>query len=168
MVRNQSSFPEGIWQFTGAGQYLGVNGGGGVGYGPGAAVGAAIANKNTGKFCVAMLGDGDYVMSAGALWSAVHYRAPMLMVINDNTTWGNDEKHQIEVAGDRNRPVENAWIGQRMIEPAIHHAMTARSYGAWAEGPVTEPDELAAVLKRAVAEVDAGNVAVVEVRTELI
>ena len=35
-MRNQASFPEGIWQFPGAGSYLGPNGGGGVGYGPGA------------------------------------------------------------------------------------------------------------------------------------
>ncbi|MHA1108247.1 MAG: thiamine pyrophosphate-binding protein, partial [Alphaproteobacteria bacterium] len=166
-VRNQSSFPEGLWQFDGAGQFLGTNGGGGVGYGPGAAVGAAIANRNNDKFCVALMGDGDYVMSAGALWSAVHYRAPLLLVINNNTTWGNDEKHQLEVAAERGRPQENAWIGQRMLHPYIDHAMTARSYGAWAEGPVGDPNDLAAVMKRAVAEVDKGNVAVVEVATQL-
>jgi acetolactate synthase-1/2/3 large subunit len=167
-VRNQASFPEGIWQFTGAGQYLGHNGGGGVGYGPGAAVGAAIACRDAGKFCVAIFGDGDYVMSSSAIWTAVHHRAPMLALINDNRTWGNDEKHQIEVAGDRNRPVDNAWIGQRMVDPDINHAMNARSYGAWAAGPISDPAELAEVLKQAVAEVDKGHVAVVEVRTKLI
>lgn len=166
-VRNQASFPEGIWQFSGAGEYLGHNGGGGVGYGPGAAVGAAIACRDSGRFCVALLGDGDYVMSASAIWSAVHYRAPLLVVINNNTTWGNDEKHQIEVAGDRRRPRENAWIGQRMVDPDINHAMTARSYGAWSAGPVTDPAELASALKQAVAEVENGSVAVVEVRTQL-
>ena len=167
-VRNQSSFPEGIWEFGGAGQYLGHNGGGGVGYGPGAAVGAAIANRNSDRLCVSLLGDGDFVMAAGAIWSAVHYRAPILMIINNNTTWGNDEKHQIEVAGDRGRPVENAWIGQRMVNPDIDHAMTARSYGAWSAGPITDPNELAGVLKQAVAEVEKGSVAVIDVRTKLI
>ena len=75
-----------------------------------------------GKFCVGLMGDGDFVMSAGAIWSAVHKRAPMLLVINNNTTWGNDEKHQMHVAEDRHRPVENAWIGQRMVDPDIDHA----------------------------------------------
>ena len=164
-VRNQASFPEGIWEFSGAGQYLGHNGGGGVGYGPGAAVGAAIANRDTGRFCVSLLGDGDFVMAAGAIWSAVHYRAPMLMIINNNTTWGNDEKHQMHVAEDRKRPVENAWIGQRMVDPDIDHAMTARSFGAWSAGPITDPAELAGVLKQAVAEVEKGAVAVLDVRT---
>jgi acetolactate synthase-1/2/3 large subunit len=167
-VRNQSSFPEGIWEFSGAGQYLGHNGGGGVGYGPGAAVGAAIACRGTGRLCVSLLGDGDFVMAAGAIWTAVHYRAPLLMIINNNTTWGNDEKHQIEVAHDRGRPRENAWIGQRMVNPDIDHAMTARSYGAWSAGPITDPGELAGVLRQAVAEVEKGSVAVVDVRTKLV
>ena len=167
-VRNQSSFTEGIWQFGGAGEYLGHNGGGGVGYGPGAAAGAAIACRDRGRFCVSLMGDGDFVMSAGAIWSAVHNRAPMLIVINNNTTWGNDEKHQIEVAHERRRPVENAWIGQRMVEPDIDHAMTARSFGAWSAGPVFDPAELPGVLAQAVAEVEKGSVAVVEVRTQLV
>ena len=167
-VRNQASFPEGIWEFSGAGQYLGHNGGGGVGYGPGAAVGAAIANRDSGRLCVAIFGDGDFVMAAGAIWTAVHYRAPMLAIINNNTTWGNDEKHQIEVAGDRGRPAENAWIGQRMVNPDIDHAMTAKSFGAWSAGPITDPAELAGVLKQAVAEVEKGSVAVVDVRTKLL
>lgn len=114
------------------------------------------------------MGDGDFVMSAGAIWSAVHNRAPMLIVINNNTTWGNDEKHQIEVAHERRRPVENAWIGQRMVEPDIDHAMTARSFGAWSAGPIFDPAELPGVLARAVAEVEQGSVAVVEVRTQLL
>jgi len=107
-------------------------------------------------------------MSAGALWSAVHYQAPLLMVINNNTTWGNDEKHQLEVAAERGRPQENAWIGQRMLHPNINHAMTARSFGAWAEGPISNPNELPEVIERAVAEVDKGNVAVIEVATQLV
>jgi thiamine pyrophosphate-dependent acetolactate synthase large subunit-like protein len=166
-ARNQSSFPEGIWQFTGAGQYLGQSGGGGVGYGPGAAVGAAIANRDSGRLCVALFGDGDFIMSASAIWSAVHYRAPMLAIINNNNTWGNDEKHQLEVAADRGRPRENAWIGQRMVNPGIDFATTARSYGAWSAGPVTDPAALAGVFRQAIAEVEKGAVAVVDVRTKL-
>lgn len=167
-MRNQASFPEGIWQFPGAGYYLGPNGGGGVGYGPGAMAGAAIACRDTGRFCVGLMGDGDFSMSSGAIWSAVHNRAPMLLVINNNTTWGNDEKHQMHVAHDRKRPVENAWIGQRMINPDIDHATIARGYGAWAAGPIHDPAELASVFKQAVAEVENGRVAVVEVRTQLV
>lgn len=167
-MRNQASFPEGVWDFPGAGWYLGANGGGGVGYGPGAAAGAAIACRDSGKFCVAIMGDGDFAMASGAIWSAVHNQAPMLLVINNNTTWGNDEKHQMHVARERKRPIENACIGQRMIDPCIDHASVARSHGAWAEGPVINPNDLASVLRAAVSQVEQGRVAVVEVRTQLV
>jgi acetolactate synthase-1/2/3 large subunit len=158
-------FAEGLWQFDGAGRFLGASGGGGVGYGPGASVGAALALRDEGKFAVSILGDGDFVMYPGALWTAVHYRVPLLVVVNNNCTWGNDEQHQIEVAHHRGRPAENAWIGQRMPDPAIDFATVARGFGAWAEGPVTSPGELDAVLRRAVGEVEQGRVAVVDVRT---
>jgi len=70
-------------------------------------------------------------MSASALWTAVHYRAPMLCVNQQQCHLWHDEKHQIEVARDRNRPhdmhgSDNAWSIQRSIT-----AITARSYGAW-------------------------------------
>ena len=164
-MRNQASFPDGVWQFPGAGSYLGTNGGGGVGYGPGAAAGAAIACRDSGRFCVAIMGDGDFIMSAGAIWSAVNNAAPMLLIINNNTTWGNDEKHQVQVAIDRGRPVENAGIGQRMDAPEIDHAAIARGFGAWAAGPIHEPGKLRAALAEAVQQVEKGLVAVVDVRT---
>jgi acetolactate synthase-1/2/3 large subunit len=167
-MRNSASFPEGIWQFPGSGSYLGPNGGGGVGYGPGAMAGAAIACRDMSRFCVGLMGDGDFVMSSGAIWSAVHNRAPMLLVINNNTTWGNDEKHQMHVAEDRKRPVENAWIGQRMVDPDIDHTMVARGYGAWTAGPIFDPAQLGNAFREAVAQVDKGAVAVVEVRTQLV
>lgn len=166
-MRNQASFPDGIWKFPGAGSYLGTNGGGGVGYGPGAVVGAAMACKADGRFCVAIMGDGDFIMSAGAIWSAVNQGAPLLLVINNNSTWGNDEKHQVHVAKERGRPVENAGIGQRMDEPSIDHAGISRGFGAWAAGPIHTPADLKDALSEAVRQVDAGRVAVLDVRTVL-
>ncbi|NQV56030.1 MAG: thiamine pyrophosphate-binding protein [Rhodospirillales bacterium] len=166
-LRNNRSFPEGAWEFAGAGDYLGGDGGGGVGYGPGGMVGASLALREQGRFPVGITGDGDFLMGSHATWTACHYQIPTLMVINNNNSWGNDEHHQIRVADARGRPPENAWIGQRMAEPDIDFATLARSYGAWAEGPVDDPNALADVFRRAVAEVDSGNVAVVDVRTML-
>ena len=164
---NHRSFNEAVWNFPGAGAYLGSDGGGGVGYNTSAAVGAAIALKNKGKFCVSIGGDGDYLMAPASIWSAVHYRAPMLHIVNNNSTWGNDEVHQVEVAHNRNRPKENAWIGQAMRDPIIDFAEVARGFGAWAKGPVGSADEFAEVLQEAVAEVEKGNVAVIDVTTTL-
>jgi acetolactate synthase-1/2/3 large subunit len=166
-VRNHRSFPEGIWEFSSSGQYLGADGGGGVGYGPAAAVGAALVYRDQGRLPVAIMGDGDFQMGSGAIWTAVHYKIPLLLVINNNNSWGNDEFHQRNIAKKRGRPVENAWIGQRMAEPATDYAAIVRGFGGWAEGPVEDPNTLPEVFTRAVNEVEKGNVAIVDVRTAL-
>jgi acetolactate synthase-1/2/3 large subunit len=144
---------------------MGVSGGGGVGYGPGAMVGSSIAANEQGRFPVAILGDGDFLMQSGALWTAVHMRVPLLCVINNNTSWFNDEQHQGEVAKMRGRPPENAWIGTTTRDPEADLATVARGYGAWAEGPVADPDAFAPALRRAIREVEGGAVAVLDVRT---
>jgi acetolactate synthase-1/2/3 large subunit len=164
-LRNTRTWPEGVWEFDGAGQYLGHSGGGGVGYGPGAFVGGALAARDTGRLGVGIIGDGDLLMAAGALWTAAHYRIPMLMVVNDNSSFYNDEPHQAEMARHRGRPVENSWIGMRIGEPAVAIADLARSYGCWAEGPIEDPDDLPAALVAAVKQAQDGYVAVVHVRT---
>jgi acetolactate synthase-1/2/3 large subunit len=165
--RNYRTWYEGIWRFAGGGQYLGNNGGAGVGYGPGGVVGTALAAKEAGRFTVAIMGDGDFTMNPSALWTAVHYKIPLLIVLHNNMSFGNDEVHQIKLARERKRPAENAWIGQKMVAPEPDYASVARAYGAWAEGPITEAKDLPGVLGRAVAEVKKGGVALVDVQTQL-
>lgn len=164
-LRNTRTWPEGVWQFPGAGSYLGHSGGGGVGYGPGAMVGSALAARDDGRLGVGIIGDGDLLMAAGALWTAVHYRIPMLLVVNDNGSFYNDEPHQASVARHRGRPEANSWIGMRIADPTVDIAGLARSYGCWARGPVDDPEMLPAVLAEAVTAAVAGEVAVVTVRT---
>lgn len=164
-LRNTRSWPEGVWQFPGAGTYLGHSGGGGVGYGPGAMVGGALAARDRGQLAVAIVGDGDLLMSPGALWTAVHYQIPLLVVVNNNRSFYNDEEHQRVIAERRGRPSENAWIGMRIDQPAVDFAVLARSYGAWATGPVEDPHALPAALEEALRAVDDGKVALVDVCT---
>lgn len=164
-LRNSRTWMEGIWQFPGAGSYLGAASGGGVGYGPGALVGGALAARDRGQLGVGIIGDGDLLMAAGALWTAVHYEVPALVVINDNGSFYNDEPHQAEIAEQRSRPVENSWIGMRIADPTVDLAALARSYGCYAEDTVEEPDDLEAMLSRAVKAATSGATAVVHVRT---
>ncbi len=167
VVRNHRSWRDGYWDFPGCGHYLGGDGGGGVGYGPGAAVGAAIGLKGTGALPVAIIGDGDFMMAPGALWTAAHHDAPLLVVLMNNRSWGNDELHQREVAKQRGRAVERAHIGQRTEDPEADLAAIARGFGAWATGPIDDPEAVAPALREALAEVKRGKVAVVEVITAL-
>jgi acetolactate synthase-1/2/3 large subunit len=152
----------GIWEFTQPRQYCGDSGGGGLGYGPGAAVGVALACKDTGQLPVAIIGDGDFMMAPQALWTAAHYQLPLLVVIRNNRSYYNDEEHQLRVAEVRSRPVENAWIGMRTTDPPPDMASIARGMGCWAEGPIADPDALGPALARAVEQVRRGQVALVD------
>jgi thiamine pyrophosphate-dependent acetolactate synthase large subunit-like protein len=160
------SWNGGWWPFRHPLDYLGSDGGGGIGGGPGISVGAALALKGSGRLPLAICGDGDYLMGVTALWTAAHYRIPLLMVIANNRSFFNDELHQERVARMRHRPVENRWIGQRISDPDIDLAAMARAQGAQGFGPVTTEGELAAALGSAIAAVEAGAVAVVDVRVE--
>ncbi|HWD23251.1 MAG TPA: thiamine pyrophosphate-dependent enzyme [Burkholderiales bacterium] len=144
--------------------YLGADGGGGVGAGPGLTVGAALALKDTGRMVVGIVGDGDFLMGNTALWTAVHYKLPCLFLVANNRSFYNDELHQERVANERGRPVENKWIGQRIDEPDIDLALMARAQGAVGIGPVKDPKELRGSIRQAIDQVKAGAVCVVDVR----
>jgi len=154
------------WPFQHPLDFLGGDGGGGVGGGPGISVGAALALKGSGRLPVAVCGDGDFLMGVTALWTAVHYHIPLLIVVANNRSFFNDELHQERVARMRNRPIENRWIGQRISDPDIDLAGMARAQGAKGFGPITAIAELAPTFEKAIAAVEAGAVAVVDVRVE--
>jgi len=144
--------------------YIGQEGGGGIGAGPGVTVGAALALKGGSRVPVAILGDGDFLMGVTALWTAVHYRIPCLVLVANNRSFFNDELHQERVAKERARPVENKWIGQRMSDPEIDLAMMARAQGAEGIGPITSVEDLRSAVARGLATVRAGGVCVIDVR----
>jgi thiamine pyrophosphate-dependent acetolactate synthase large subunit-like protein len=144
--------------------YLGADGGGGVGAGPGLTVGAALALKDSGRMVVGIVGDGDYLMGVTALWTATHYKLPCLLLVANNRSFYNDEMHQERVAKERGRPVENKWIGQRIDEPDIDLAAMGRAQGAVGIGPVKRLEDLKPALSEALAAVKRGEVCVVDVR----
>jgi thiamine pyrophosphate-dependent acetolactate synthase large subunit-like protein len=143
--------------------YLGYDGSGGIGSGPGHAVGAALALKGTSRLPVALVGDGDFLMGVTALWTAVHHRIPVLVMIANNTSYFVDEEHQRTVSRQRGRKLENAWIGQRLEDPAIDLSAMARAQGCSAER-VEQRSELTAAIERGIAAVNAGACHVIDVK----
>jgi thiamine pyrophosphate-dependent acetolactate synthase large subunit-like protein len=103
-------------------------------------------------------------MGATALWTAVHYNIPLLVVVANNRSFFNDELHQERVARVRSRPVENRWIGQRIADPEIDLAQLAQAQGAIGFGPVTDSAALVPTFQSAIEAVETGAVAVVDVR----
>ncbi len=144
--------------------YIGYDGGGGLGSGPGITVGAALALKGSGRIPIALLGDGDFLMGNTALWTAVHYEIPCLFVVCNNRSFFNDEMHQERVAHARRRPVENRWIGQRIGNPDVDIAAIARAQGAIGIGPVTQPADVKPALDRGIETVRSGGVCVIDAR----
>jgi thiamine pyrophosphate-dependent acetolactate synthase large subunit-like protein len=151
--------------FNGPLDYIGFDGGGGIGSGPGMAVGAALALRDGGhqRLPVAVLGDGDFLMGVTALWTAVHYRVPLLILVANNRSFFNDELHQERMARLRGRPIENRSIGLRMEDPPIDLAKLAEGQGALGIGDVDTPTKLNYALGKAVMHVRSGGVAVVDV-----
>jgi thiamine pyrophosphate-dependent acetolactate synthase large subunit-like protein len=164
LARKTITWPASAWPAERALADLGNDGSAGVGSGPGMAVGSALALRGSGRLPVAILGDGDTLSSVQAVWTAAHERIPLLVIVANNQTYRNDEVHQTRVARERGRPLENAWIGQRMTDPAIDYATVARGLGAEGIGPVDDAAMLPQALARGIATVDEGGVAVVDVR----
>src|SRR5262249_13840485 len=67
------------WPFRHVLDYVGSEGGGGVGGGPGNTVGTALALKGSGRMTIGVCGDGDFMMANTAIWTAVHYKIPLLI-----------------------------------------------------------------------------------------
>jgi thiamine pyrophosphate-dependent acetolactate synthase large subunit-like protein len=166
VIRTPLAWGGHAWETAHPLDLLGGDGGGGIGGGPGMAVGAALALRGSGRLPIAVLGDGDTLMGITALWTAVHYRIPVLIVVANNNSFFNDELHQDRMARQRNRPVGNRWIGQRIADPEPDLATLARGQGATGFGPVRDPAELVRTLRSAIETVEAGGVALVDVRVE--
>ena len=152
------------WHFNHPLDYTGSDGGGGIGSGPGISVGGALALRDSGRLAISIFGDGNFMMGCQAVWTAAHYKLPLLIVVANNQSFYNDELHQERMARMRNRPVENKWIGQRMVDPELDLATIARGQGAIGYGPVKSADELVGVFTKAVKDLEAGHVVVVDCR----
>jgi thiamine pyrophosphate-dependent acetolactate synthase large subunit-like protein len=155
-------WPIDIWPFQNGLAYLGKDGGGGLGSGPGLSVGAALALLSRGRHAISMLGDGDFCMGATAIWTAARHRIPLLVLVNNNRSYFNDELHQDTIARTRGREVKNRWIGLRMEDPAPDIAKLAAAQGAVGIGPVKTPGEVNAAISQGVAVLKSGGVCVID------
>jgi thiamine pyrophosphate-dependent acetolactate synthase large subunit-like protein len=81
----------------------------------------------------------------------------------------NNRCYQAEImqlqafANRRQRGADRVHIGTAISEPNIDYAMMAKSMGVYSEGPITDPKDLGAAIKRAVAVVKKGEPALVDV-----
>ena len=154
-----------LWNWQPERSY-GGSGGAGLGYGLPAALGVTLAHRGSGKVCVNLQADGDMLYVVSGLYTAAHHRLPLLTVMFNNRSYGNDEAHQETVAKARGRPVENKVVGIRIDDPAPDFARIAQGFGVHAEGPIDTAAAVGPALRRALRVVkDDGRPALVDVIT---
>lgn len=163
LTRLPFGWPDRLTRFTGPLDCIGYDGGGGIGSTPGITVGAALALKGTGRLPVAILGDGDLLMGAQALWTAAAESLPALFIVSNNRAFFNDVEHQERVARHRDRDVANREIGMMIDGPPVDIAGLARSCGLEAFGPVARAGDLEPVLRAAFDAALAGRTVLVDV-----
>jgi acetolactate synthase-1/2/3 large subunit len=124
---------------------------GAMGYGLPAAVAAKALHPERTVVCVA--GDGDFLMSAGELATAVQYDLPILVLVVDNGMYGTIRMHQ-----ERHYP--GRVVGTGLRNPDF--AALAEAHGAHGES-VTRTEDFLPAVERALA---AGRPALLALRVD--
>jgi len=161
-----SRWPLRLWDFEKHYQYIGAQGGYGIGYNAPASVGAALANRKYGRLSVNIQCDGDLMYGPGILWTAAHSQIPLLTVMHNNRAY-HQEVMQVQIMANRHsRGVDRAHIGTTISDPPIDYAKMAQSMGVFADGPISDPKDLGPALARAIEVVKGGQPALVDVLTQ--
>jgi thiamine pyrophosphate-dependent acetolactate synthase large subunit-like protein len=162
-VSDRIPWAQQLWPTTQYHQMLGGAGAQGVGYAAPGALGVALANKSKGLFTVTFQPDGDLMYCPGTLWTAAYHKIPILYVMHNNRGYHQEVMHLQRMAALHKRRPDQAWIGNMLDKPAIDFAKLAQAQGVWAEGPIEDPAQLGAALRRAAAVVKSGAPALIDV-----
>ncbi|WP_309056290.1 thiamine pyrophosphate-dependent enzyme [Streptomyces sp.] len=156
-----------LWPLERPGSYLGLNGGGGLGYGLGASIGAALAHRDDPALCVDLQADGDLLYTPSALWTLAAYDVPLLVVVMNNRLYLNSTQHAARIAGQRDRDIDRAHIATSFYDHPVDFVTMARSYGIHALPRVEHIDAVAPAVREAVAHIkEHGKPALVEILME--
>ncbi len=115
----------------------------------GISLGVGLAHKGSGRLVVDLQPDGDLMFDLGALWIAAYHRIPLLAVMFNNRAYYNDWEHQERIARHRDTDVSRAYIGMEIDKPAPDFAAVARGLGWHGEGPIDDPEQVQAAVRRA-------------------
>jgi acetolactate synthase I/II/III large subunit len=167
---NVSNWPNRLWPMEKHHHWIGRSGGYGVGYGAPASVGAALANRDAGRFSVSIQSDGDLMYAPGVLWTAARHKIPLLAVMHNNRAWHQEVMHVQRLSNFRNRVANLGGdlgpVGTSIQNPDIEYHKLAESMGWWAKGPIKDPAQLGPALREAVKVVQAGQPALLNVWTQ--
>jgi benzoylformate decarboxylase/acetolactate synthase-1/2/3 large subunit len=161
--RPLGNWPSRMWNFTKHYQAIGGSGGAGVGYNLPAATGAALAHKAHGRIPINIQPDGDCMYAPGAIWTMAHHNIPLLNIMNNNRAYHQEVMHLQRMAAWRNRRNDRWHIATKIDNPNVDYAKLAESMGVAGIGPIDNPNDLGAALKRGIDIVKRGEPVMIDV-----
>src|SRR5207245_5683691 len=131
------------------------SGGGSLGFGVGAAIGAKIGVGRE-RPVVLHLGDGALTYSAAGFWSMARYNTAILTIISNNETYQVVRHNWHKDMPDAKMFREDKYPGLWLSAPAVDYVGLARSQGVEGES-VTSTKELEPALRRGMEKIARAN-----------
>ncbi len=158
-------WPRRIWTMDRPGSVMGAGGAAALGTSLPKSVGSALAAKQEGGFGVSFNGDGDMFYVPTTVWTAVHHKIPMLVVVLDNGGYVGEGGHVSWTSEHRGRSTDHSDIAVDVKGPRIDIPSLAKAQGAYVEGPIEDGADLGPALERAYRVMkEQSTIAVVAVR----
>ena len=110
--------------------------GGGIGWGLPAAIGVKVALPD--RPVVALVDDGSAMYTVQGLWTAAHYRLPVVWVIFNNTSYRILKQRLVMLRGLAEQA--DKFVGMELTDPAIDFVGLARSLGIEGQRAATVKD----------------------------
>jgi benzoylformate decarboxylase len=131
------------------------SGGGSLGFGVGAAIGAKIAVGRD-RPVVLHLGDGALGYSAAGFWTMARYNTALLTIVSNNETYQVVRTNWAREMPDSKMVRDGKYPGLYLSAPAVDYVALARSQGVEGEA-VTTAKELEPALRRGLERVTRDN-----------
>jgi benzoylformate decarboxylase len=151
VVQESSTARTALLPFGHGGMAWTRSGGGSLGWGVGAAIGAKLAVGRE-RPVVLHLGDGALTYSAAGFWTMARYNAAVLTVVSNNETYQIVRHNWAREVPDSKMVREGRYPGLYLGDPAIDYVALARAQGVDGER-VTSPKELEPALRRGLARI---------------
>lgn len=154
MVHESSTARTTLLPFGHGGMAWTRSGGGSLGWGVGAAIGAKLAVGRE-RPVVLHLGDGALTYSAAGFWTMARYNTAVLTIVSNNETYQIVRHNWAREVPDSKMVREGKYPGLYLGDPATDYVGLARAQGVEGER-VTSPKELEPALRRGLERITRG------------
>jgi len=155
MVQESSTARTALMAFGHGGMDWTRSGGGSLGFGVGAAIGAKIAVQSD-RPVILHLGDGALGYSASGFWTMARYNTAILTIVSNNESYQIVRHNWAREMPDSKMIREGKYPGLWLSAPATDHVALARSQGVDGEA-VTTVKELEPALRRGMDKITREN-----------